>query len=124
MHDISVSHVQSVFVRGKAQAVWPAEGVGYHPDVPRGRFKAVDELGQLRARAEAVIIAVDGIGEPDGAIGMDDHVRGAVEGPAVVVVEEGDGLVGSFRFHVDKSAGFTEGALRAEDQAFAVVGPA
>ena len=55
---------------------------------------------------------------------MDDDVGGGIEGAAVVVVEEGDGFVRAFRFHVDQPAGFAEGPLRAEDEAVAVVGPA
>ena len=68
-----------------------------------------------------MLVAVDGIGKPDAAVAVDDDVVGGVEGPGVVVVEEGGSFVGAFRFHVDEAGGFAEGALRAEDEAVPVV---
>ena len=55
---------------------------------------------------------------------MDDDVVGGVEGARVVVVEECGCFMWSFRFHIDEARGFAERALRAEDDAVAVVGAA
>jgi len=66
-------------------------------------------------------VTVDGVGEPDAAVRVDDDVVGRIELPAVVVVEQGGGFVGAFGFHVDEAARFVERTLRAEEQAVAVV---
>ena len=75
-----------MFVGGESDAVWSAERVGYGADVACGRVEAVDELGELRFRSEALLVAVDGVGEPDGAIGVDNDVIRGVEGAGVVVI--------------------------------------
>lgn len=124
VHQVGVADVDGVFVRREGQARRSAEPIGHHPDIARDRVEAVDQLGQLRLRAEAALVAVDGVGEPDGSIGVDDHVVGAVEGTGVVVVQQGDGLVRALGFHVDQAGGFAQGALSAEDEAIAVVGAA
>lgn len=122
--EVRVGDVDGVFARGECNAVWPAEAVGDDADVACGGIEAVDVLRELRFRAEALLVAVDGIREPDGAVGVHDDVVGRVEGPAVVVVEEGGCFMGALGFHVDKAGGFAQGTLRAEDEAVAVVGPA
>ena len=121
---VGVGDVEGGFVGGEGDAVWAAERVCDGADVAGGRVEAVDELGELGFGAEALFVAVDGVGEPDGAVGVDDDVVGGVEGAGVVVVEEGGGFVGAFGFHVDEAGGFAEGALGAEDEAVTVVGAA
>ena len=83
---IGVGDVEGGFIGGEGDAVWTAEAVGDGADVAGGGIEAVDELGELRFRAEALLVAVDGVGEPDGAVGVDDDVVGGVKGPRVVVV--------------------------------------
>ncbi len=83
---IGVGDVEGVFVGGESDAVWAAEVVGDGADVACGRVEAVDELGELGFGPEALLVAVDGVGEPDGAVGVDDDVVGGVEGAGVVVV--------------------------------------
>lgn len=121
---VRVSDVERVFVRSKGDAVGAAEAVGDDADVTRARVEAVDVLGQLRLGPEALLVAVDGVGEPDAAVRVDDDVVGRVEGSAVVVVEEGSSLVRALGFHVDETAGLAQRALCAEDETVAVVSPA
>ena len=71
-----------------------------------------------------MLVAVDGICEPDGSVGVDNNVVGGVKGSAMIVVYKGDGFMGSFGFHVDEAGGLAEGALGAEDDAIAEVGAA
>ena len=83
---IGVSYVEGRFVRGESYAVWSAERVGYGADVASGGIEAVDELGELGFRAETLFVAVNGVGEPDGAVRVDDDVIGRVEGAGMVIV--------------------------------------
>lgn len=122
--EVRVGDVDRVLPRSERDAVRPAEAVGDDADVAGGRVEAVDVLGQLRFGPEALLVAVDRVGEPDGTVGVDDDVVGGVEGPPVVIVEKGRRLVGALGFHVDEAGGFAQGALRTEDQAIAVIGPA
>lgn len=122
--EVRVGDVDGGFVRGEGDAVGAAEAVGDDADVAAGGVEAVHVLGELRFGAEALLVAVDGVGEPDGAVGVDDDVVGGVEGPGVVVVKQGGGFVGALGFHVDEAGGFAERALGAEDEAVAVVGAA
>jgi hypothetical protein len=122
--EIRVGDVEGVLARGEADTVGAAEAVGDGADVTGAGVEAVDVLGQLGFGAEALLVAVDGVGEPDGAVGVDDDVVGGVEGPGVVVVEDGGRFVRALGFHVDEAGGFAEGALGAQDQAVAVVGAA
>lgn len=84
--DVRVGDVARFFIGREADAVRSAEAVGHDPDVAGGRVEAVDVLGKLGFGAEALLVAVDGVCEPDGAVGVDDDVVGGVEGAAVVVV--------------------------------------
>lgn len=68
-----------------------------------------------------MLVAVDGIGEPDAAVRVDDNVIGRVELSAVVVVEQRRSLVGPLGFHVDEPARFVQRALGAEEDAVAIV---
>lgn len=86
MDGIGVRDVEGGFVGGESNAVGSAERVGYGADVAGGRVEAVDELGELGFWSEALFVAVDGVGEPDGAVGVDDDVVGGVEGAGVVIV--------------------------------------
>lgn len=71
-----------------------------------------------------MLVAVDGVGEPDGAVGGNDDVAGGVKRPGMVTVEERDRLVRPLGFHVDQSCGFSQRALGAQDQPVAVIGAA
>ena len=81
VHGVGVGDVEGALVRGEGDAVRAAEAVGDDADVARGGDEAVDVLGQLGLGAEAVLEAVDGVGEPDGAVGGNDDVVGRVERP-------------------------------------------
>lgn len=124
VHHVGVADVDGVLVRREGQARRSPEPVRHRPDVARGRVEAVDELRQLGLGAEAALVAIDGVGEPDGSVGVDDDVVGAVEGAGVVVVQQGDGLVRALGFHVDQPGGFAQGTLGAKDEAVAVIGAA
>lgn len=122
--DVRVGDVACFLVGCEADAVRPAEAVGHDPDVAGGRIEAVDVLRELGFRPEALLVAIDGVGEPDGTVGVDDDVVGGVERAAVVVVQERGGFVGAFGFHVDETGRFAKGALGAEDDAVAEIGAA
>ena len=83
---IGVSDVEGVKVGREGDAVGAAEAVCDGADVACQGVEAVDELGELRFGPEALLVAVDGVGEPDGAVVVDDDVVGGVEGAGVVVV--------------------------------------
>lgn len=85
--EVRVGDVDGFFRGGKADAVGPTKAVGHDADVARFRHKAVDVLGELGFGPEALFVAVDGIGEPHGAVRGDDDVVGGIEGARVVVVE-------------------------------------
>lgn len=121
VEQIRVGDVDGVFLGGEADAVRAAEAVGHHPDVPRRRVEAVDLLWQLGFGPEPLLIAIDGVGEPDGAIRGDHDVARGVKGPRMIVVQERDGLVRPLGFHVDQSRGFSQRALGTQDQPVAVI---
>lgn len=106
VEQVGVSDVDGVFARGETEAARAAEAVGDHSDVPGGRVEAVDLLWELRLRPEPVLVAVDGVGEPDGAVGGNDDVAGGVKRPGMVIVEERGRLVRPLGFHVDQPGGF------------------
>ena len=81
-------------------------------------------LGEARFRAETLFVTVNGVGEPDGAVGMDDHVVGTVEGAGMVVIYERGCFVRSFRFHVYQACGFVQTALGAKYETVFVIGAA
>ena len=122
MNAVRVGDIEGFFVWGEAQSVRAAETVRHDADVSRRRVEAVDVLREARFRPEALLVAVDGVGEPDRAVRVDDHVGGAVEGAGVVVVDEGGSFVGAFGFHVYQAGGLVQTTLGAEDQAVFVVG--
>lgn len=122
--DVRVGDVACFLVGCEADAVRPTEAVSHDPDVAGGRVEAVDVLRELGFRAEALLVAVDRVGEPDGTVRVDDDVVGGVERAAVVVVHERGGFVGAFGFHVDETGRLAEGALGAEDDAVAEIGAA
>ncbi len=121
VNKVRVGDVDNLLARREADAVRPAEAVGDDSDVTGPGFETVDLLGQLRQGPEALLVAVDGVGEPDAAVGVDDDVVGRVERAAVVVVEQRRGAVGPLGFHVDEPARFVQRALGAEEDAVAVV---
>ena len=61
-------------------------------------------------------MAVDWVGEPEGAVFGSDDVVGGVEGSAVVVVYQRAGVVRHSGGHGDQGCGLGTGALRAEDE--------
>ena len=101
VEQVGVSDVDGVFARGETDAAGAAEAVGDDPDVPGSGVKAVDLLWELRLGPESVLVAVDGVGEPEGTIGGNDHVAGGVKRPGMVIVEERARLVWPLGFHVD-----------------------
>lgn len=122
--EVRVGDVEGVLGGGEANAVGAAKAIGHDADIAGAGVEAVDVLGQLGFGAEALLVAVDGVGEPDGAVGVDGDVVGGVEGPGVVVVEDGGRFVRPLGFHVDEAGGFAQGALGAQEQAVTVVGAA
>ena len=124
MDVVRVRDVAGVFVRREADAVGTAESIRHDTDIPRRGVESVDQLRQLRFRPETLVVAVDRVREPDGAVGMHDDVVGGVEGAGVVVVQQGRGLVRTLGFHVDQAGRFAKGALGAQDQPVAIVGGA
>lgn len=124
MYQVRISHIQRFLIRSERDAIGTTEPVRDDADIARGGVEAVDVLGELRFRPKPLLVAVDGVGEPNRAVGMHDDVVGGVEGAAVVVVQKRGGLVRALRLHVDEPAGFPETPLRAQDQAVAEVRPA
>lgn len=124
MDEVRVGYVEGFFIRRKTQTVGATEPIRHDADIARRRIEAVDMLRELGFGPKALFVPINGVCEPDGAIGVDDDVVWGVEGAAVVVVEEGSCFVGALGFHIDEAAGFAEGALRAKDEAVAIVGPA
>ena len=106
MDEVGVGDVNRFLGRGEADAVWSAKAVGHDADIACSGHEAVDLLGQLWFGPEALLVAVDGVGEPDGAVGVNDDIVGGVEGAGVVVVEDGGGFVGALGFHVDQTGWF------------------
>lgn len=121
VNKVRVRDIKCSLIRRKAQPVRSPEPIGHDTDIARRGIEPIYMLRELWFGPKPLFIAVNGIGEPDRAVRMDDDVVGGVEGPAVVVVEQGGGFVRAFGFHVDEAARFAEGALRAEDEAVAVV---
>lgn len=121
VEQVGVGDVDGVFAGGKTEAAGTAEAVGDDPDVPCGRIEAVDLLWELGLGPEAVFVAIDGVGEPHGAVGGHHDVTGGVKWPGMIIVEEGDRLVWSLGFHVDQPGGFFQRALRAQDHPVAVI---
>lgn len=78
--EVRVGDVDGFFGGREANAVWAAEAVGHDPDVARFGHEAVHVLGELGFGPETLFVAVDGVGEPDGAVGGDHDVVGGVEG--------------------------------------------
>ena len=121
MDEVCIGDVDGFFGRGEADAVWPAEPIGHDADIACFGVVAVDLLRELWFGPEALLVAVNGVGKPDGAVRVDDDVIGGIEGAGVVVVEDGGGFVGTFGFHVDQARWFFQASLGAEDEAFTVV---
>lgn len=84
--EVGVCNVDCVFVWGEAETVWSAEPIGYYSGVASGGIEAVDELRENWLGTETLLVTVDGVCEPDGAIGMYYYVVWRVEGAGVVVV--------------------------------------
>ena len=63
-----------------------------------------------------MLVAVDGVCEPQRAVFGGDDVVGAVEWPSVEIVEQGAGSVRGPRGHGYEGCGLGAGALRAEDE--------
>ncbi len=104
--EVGVCDVDRVFVWGEAETVRPAEPIGYYSDIASGGIEAVDELGENWFGTETLLVTVDGVCEPDGAIGMHHYVVWRVEGAGVVVVQQCRRLVWAFGFHVYEAGRF------------------
>lgn len=90
---VRVRDVARLLIRAETDAIRPAEPVCNSPDTPRRRIEAVDLVGQLRARADALLGPVYGVCEPDAAVRVDDDVVGGVERPGVEGCDEQRGGV-------------------------------
>lgn len=80
MDEISVGDVDSGFVWRETDAVWPAKTVRYHSDITCARIKAINKLRKLWFGPETLLIAVNWVRKPNGAVRVDDDVVGGVEG--------------------------------------------
>ena len=121
MDEVGVGDVDGHFVGREADTVRSTEAIGNHTDVPGGRIEPVNLLRELRLGPKSLFVAVDGIREPDGAIGMDDYIVGGIKRTGVVVIYQGSGFVRSLGFHVDETCGFIQGTLSAEDETVTVI---
>ena len=122
MQHLRIRNIHRPLIRRKANAVRPTKPIRHSSDISARGIKAIDLVRQLRRRADALLGAVDGIGEPDGPVRVhDDDVVGRVEAPAVVVVQQHLGLVRWGGCHVGQAAGHGARALGAEEDAVFVV---
>ena len=124
VNDICIGDVARFLIRAKAYPIRSSKTVGHNPDIASRRVEAVDVLRQLGFRTETLLVAINGVCEPNGSVGVDNNVVGGVERAAMIVVYKRDSFVGSFGFHVDEARRFAEGALGAEDDAIAKVAAA
>lgn len=83
---VSVGDVARHLIWAKTYAIRPSKAVGHNADIARVGVEAVHVLRQLGFGSEALLVAVNGVCEPDGAIGVDNDVVGGVEWTGVVVV--------------------------------------
>lgn len=118
---VGIGDVDRLFARGEADAARAAEAIRHGADVARRRIEAVDLLRELGFGAKPLFVAINGIGEPHRPVSGDDDVVGRVEGPGMIVVQQRDGLVRPFGFHVDQPGGLAQRTLRTQDQAVAVI---
>ena len=65
MDEVCICDIERIFIRGEAEAVWSAEIVSDDTNIACGGIEAIDELGELGFRAETLLVAVDGVSEPD-----------------------------------------------------------
>ena len=86
MDVVRVGDVARHLIWTETYAIRPPKAIGYDADIAGVGVEAVHVLRQLRFGSEALLVAVDGVCEPDGAIGVDDDVVGGVERAGVVVV--------------------------------------
>ena len=126
MDPVGVGNVYNLLVGAEADAVGPAESICHGANATGCWVEAVDLVGQPRARAYALLPAVDGVCEPYRAVRVHDDVVGRVEGAAVEGGDEQLGLVvvcGAVwpRPHEDYASGLVEGALGTEQHAVSVV---
>ena len=122
-----VHDVEFFFVGREANAVGLVHVGGDDGDFARLGIEAVDDGGEFEGGFVAFVVghdAIAGIGEPNGAVGMDGEVVGGVEMLALKIVhEDGDGAV---VLGARKAAGIVfaseEAALAVAVVAVAVVG--
>ncbi len=93
-----VGDVEPPLVQREGQAVGPDEVVGHDAHLAGRRVDPVDVAAvDLLLGGDALVVADDPVrrvGEPDGAVGADHHVVGAVEPPALPAVgDDRDGAV-------------------------------
>ena len=86
MNEVGIGYVNGAFIRRETKTIRSAKPIRYDTYIAGGRVEAVDELGQDWLRAETLLVTVDGICEPDRAVGVYNHVIWGIEGPRMVVV--------------------------------------
>lgn len=79
MNQVCVGNVDGFFGGREADAIGAPKAVCHHTNVTSGGIKAVDQLWELRFRPKPLLVAIDGVGEPDGAVRMDDDVIWRIE---------------------------------------------
>lgn len=124
MDQVRVGDVDSILGGGEGDAVGATEAVSHDANVARRRVKAVHLLRKLGLGPEALLVAIDGVGEPDGAVRVYDNIVWRIERPRMIVVQERGGFMRPFGVHVDEARRFAQGALGAQDKTIAVVGAA
>lgn len=115
MNPIRIRDIARRLARVKTNPIRPAEPIGDRAHTPRRGIESVDLVWQPRFRAYALLESVDGVGEPDRAVGVDDDVIRGVEGPVVEGCYEClGGRGGRSEWHVYQATGGGERALCAE----------
>ena len=118
-----VGDVDGFEVGREAEPVGSQEAVGDDADGVGVRLESVDLTGEDGVGADALVVAVGGVGEPDGAVvWMDDDVVDRVELSPVKGGDEGGALVWLFGLgNVDEASGVGLAALRTVEEAVFVV---
>lgn len=118
---VRVGDVKGLFVWRKCYTIWAAKTVCYGPNVACRWHKAVDVLGKTRFGPKSLLIAINGICEPNRAVGVDHNVIRRVERTRMIVVDEGTGPMWSLGFHVYKTRRFVQRSLSAQDETVPVI---
>lgn len=65
---VRVGDVDDALIWAETNSIWTAKAVGHGPDGVDLGVIAIHLAGQTGRRPEALLEAVDGVGEPDGAV--------------------------------------------------------